>query len=130
MSALDVAKGLDLIGRKQKPMACCPRCTEPTPLISTMAFPRAEFYCLECGGHFGFLSPRAETATPELKARHDELRAEWDEHADPFLRVIRAWFEDCEACARRGEYHVEHASPKERAEHSQALAWLRDRVSR
>lgn len=84
VSPKEIGTGLDLIERKREgraaPMACCPRCPEPTPLISTIHFAYAEFYCLECGGHFGFLSPRAEEDTPELKAHYERLRSEWDEH--------------------------------------------------
>ena len=86
-SMLPAAKGLDLIGRKERPMACCPGCIAPTPLISTLAFSHYEFYCLECGGHFGFLSPRAETDTPELHAIYKALEAEWEEHAGTRLIV-------------------------------------------
>lgn len=77
---VNIATGLDLIGRKQAgkpaPFACCPRDGEP--LMSTFEFTGAEFYCQVCGGRFGFLSPTAKEPTPELQVRHDELRAVYD----------------------------------------------------
>jgi hypothetical protein len=114
MSMLDAAKGLDLIGRKERPMACCPRCEEATPLVSTMAFRYFEFYCLECGGHFGFLEPRPVDVTPELTALEQRLHAEWDEHAGAKLTIEG------------------HQPVSERAGelHAAAMAWLDDRKTR
>jgi hypothetical protein len=37
------------------PIAMCPRCV--VPLVMTMAWSKAEFYCLDCGAHLGFVSP-------------------------------------------------------------------------
>lgn len=77
-----VVPALDLIGRKREgrpaPMACCPRCPGEVPLISTLEFRGAEFYCMECGAKVGFLSPRPVEATEALKAEHDRLRARYD----------------------------------------------------
>ena len=56
-------------------MATCPRCAEP--LVSTLAWDKAEFYCLSCGGHFGFLDPVGAPETPELLARMEAVRAEF-----------------------------------------------------
>ncbi len=67
---------LDLINRKDPPMACCPRDGEP--LISTFKYPGAEFVCMVCGNLLGFLAPTPKPDTPELSARHDELRARFD----------------------------------------------------
>lgn len=86
VNAKELATGLDLATRQSqrrpRPVACCPRCSAITPLISTMAFTGAEFYCLECGGHFGFLSPRAVEDTPALSAQLKTLEAEWRELRD------------------------------------------------
>lgn len=57
------------------PMACCPRDGEP--LIATLEFRGAEFYCQKCGSKLGFLSPTPATWTEALQARHDELRAQY-----------------------------------------------------
>lgn len=77
----DTARGLPitraaLLGRKEPPMACCPKDGEP--LISTFRYPGAEFVCMVCGGLFGFLAPTPKTETPELTARYNELQARFD----------------------------------------------------
>lgn len=118
MSATDVVTGLDLIGRKRdgrpRPIACCPRCSEPTPLIGTIAFYRAEFYCLDCGARVGFLSPRVGEPTPELQAKLAAYEAEWEEHAGAKL------------------YPEGHEPDDEDklAAHRAALDWLGARITR
>jgi len=109
-------------------MAMCPCCD--VPLISTMAFRRFEFYCLECGSKFGFIEPKAAKATDELEARHTELRAEWDEHVGGKLLSDGGWHRDCEQCAAhdRANPHAAHATDQEVADHELALAWLAARV--
>lgn len=107
----DFVKAFDLIGRKTAPMACCPDCEGDVPLISTLHFAYAEFYCLECGGHFGFLDPKAVEDTPQLKARHLRLRAEFDLHAKKLLPDGRA---------PRTEQAL--------LDHEQAMAWLQERA--
>ncbi len=108
-------------------MAMC-RCG--APLIATMAFPKAEFYCLECGAHLGFLDPYPAEATADLIARQEALQAEWDEHAGPKLRVGRWWLRDCGKCGVGHDYHEVHATEAEREAHGAALAWLRERAAK
>lgn len=73
---VNVGLALDLVGRKRDgvpaPMATCH--VDDEPLVSTMEFPGAEFYCVVCGRTYGFLSPKPAEATPELEARHAVLR--------------------------------------------------------
>lgn len=109
-------------------MATCTRCA--APLISTMAFCKYEFYCLECGTHLGFLSPIGQPGTPELTARYEALKAEWDEHAGAKLLTDDGWHADCTLCERRGEPHSAHATAEERAAHQAAVAWLAERLQR
>lgn len=112
LNAADVVKGIDLLSRKIPPMACCPRCEEATPLIGTIVFYQAEFYCLECGGRFGFLDPRTADPSPELSAHHARLQAEWDEHAGRRLIV-------------EGRTPV---SGRAAEQHRAAMAWLAQRA--
>lgn len=128
--ALGLAKTLDLMGQEKPPIALCPRASCGAPLIGTMVFPRAEFYCLECGGHFGFLDPRKGEPTPELTARMEALEAEWLEHAGRKLCVLPGWFDWCEKCKAHRESHAEHATDEERKGHEEALAWLRERAGK
>jgi hypothetical protein len=64
--ARDVVKALDLINRKTRPVAMCPRC-RTEPLVFTFDRPKYEFTCVHCGGWFGFLDPIAAEDTPELQ---------------------------------------------------------------
>lgn len=109
-----------------KPYALCPRCGEP--LVSTLDFPGAEFYCLECRQRYGFLSPRPGQPTPELEARYRALQAEWDEHVAGRLLLHGGWLHDCEQCKPHAEPHHAHATEEEWDEHHKALMWLNERA--
>jgi hypothetical protein len=61
---------------KPAPMACCPKDGEP--LISTLRWRGAEFFCMVCKTKYGFLSPTPKDVTPELQARHDELQEQFE----------------------------------------------------
>lgn len=63
-----------------KPMACCPHDGEP--LICTLEFNGAEFYCVTCERTYGFLSPTPKPWTAELQARHDELEVVYQAACD------------------------------------------------
>ena len=71
--ATHVVKALDLIRRKEPPIAMCPRCPGE-PLVFTFEMSGYEFHCLECGGWFGFLDPRPAAPTPELNALVDQRK--------------------------------------------------------
>lgn len=109
----------------EAPMAVCPN--DDTPLIQTLAFSGAEFYCLTCGAHIGYTDPKAAKPTPELDARYDALEAEWNEHVAGKLRVVKGWFDDCEKCKAREETHDAHATTEEIVAHQAALDWLEQR---
>ena len=61
-------------------IAGCTSCK--APLIATMKYPGAEFYCLECGNHLSYVSPTPLEPTPENNKRLEKLEAEWDKHHD------------------------------------------------
>lgn len=120
-----VAKSLDLMSQKERPYALCP-CG--APLIGTMAFPKAEFYCLECGRHLGFLDPSMGKASAKLTARYEALQAEWDENVGNALIPPRSWrLDTCDKCHVGGEPHSTHATTEELAAHDAAIAWLEER---
>lgn len=48
------------------------------PLVFTFEYPRYEFICMVCGEKYGFLDPAPAESTPELEARHAELRAQYE----------------------------------------------------
>lgn len=58
-------------------VACCPRDGEP--LVSTFERNGAEFTCVVCGRWYGWLAPVGKPETPELMARHDELKTQYDQ---------------------------------------------------
>lgn len=108
-------------------MACCPSCE--TPLISTMAFPGAEFYCLECGNHVGYVMPLGKEETPEILAAYEALKAEWDEHIAGKLIAPGSWRIGCPSCeSGTREQHSLHATEAERLADGEAREWLTARV--
>lgn len=125
--------------RREPPLACCPNPShsELVPLISTLAFPKYEFYCLECGCKVTFMGLIAGEPTEELQAKHDALRAEWDEHAGTKLITPNAWRGTCPKCfehpdernphGRTDSTHDMHASDEEWAADAEAREWLKER---
>lgn len=78
-----------------------------TPLVPTMKFSKAEYYCRECGETFGMFDGFERTpVTPELSAAMEENIA-WfrDASKDLIARGMRR--RDCAQC-EAGEYHSEH----------------------
>lgn len=57
-------------------VATCP--ADGEPLVGTFEFRGFEFICMVCGTKYEFLQPRPAPETPELMARHDELKAQYD----------------------------------------------------
>lgn len=109
-------------------VACCPRCPGDVPLVSTCHFYKAEFYCLDCGGTFGFLQPsRALRPGKRLDERCARYQAEWLENAGHKLITPHSWLVDCELCRGRDAYHADHATGAEWAAHEEALAWIEKR---
>jgi uncharacterized Zn finger protein (UPF0148 family) len=78
MSTDDSFRTFPMPGRPvaERPYACCPRDGEP--LVSTLEFYKAEFYCVVCGTKYGFLAPVGKAPTSELEARHAELRVQYE----------------------------------------------------
>lgn len=106
-------------------VACCPDCDEV--LVGTFAFPKYEFYCLNCGGRYGWLSPRAKDETPELLARIEELTTEFEENAGKHLINGGLMLDSCAKCKDEHEPHIYHATDEEKLNHEEALNWLRAR---
>ncbi|MFZ2226178.1 MAG: hypothetical protein WAV64_01950 [Candidatus Moraniibacteriota bacterium] len=73
---MSVGRALDLMGRKDPPVAMCPRCPGE-PLVFTFERAGFEFTCLGCNGWFGFLDPRPADSTPELDALTEQRKAEY-----------------------------------------------------
>jgi hypothetical protein len=91
MSDMVKALGMALGARKYKdkpPIALCPNCE--APLIGTIVFPGAEFYCLDCGAHCSFVAPiEGDPFDEGLTAKLKEFEAEWEEHVIEPSRAAR-----------------------------------------
>lgn len=107
-------------------IAMCTACGGE-PLVGTFAFSRAEFICLGCGRLYGFLEPAGADETPELLAVMEERKQEWIEHGGAILGhgVMLKGCADAGGPCVRGESHILHATPAEKAAHEQALEWVR-----
>lgn len=97
-----------------------------------MTFNGAEYYCLECGGNWGMMEVSLEPLTPELSARRETLRHEWDTHVGMKVITPRSWRLDCTECADLSptNTHAAHATDDEIAAHEAAIAWLDQRCTR
>lgn len=123
---------------RKAPIACCPR--DGAPLVSTMAFSKAEFYCLDCGSHLGFLDPRrGDPEDAGLVTRMEAYEAEWKDNAGGKLLTAGGYHRDCDKCWKEPrtdggtpsgmlEPHTQHATPEEWEAHEEALTWLKQRV--
>lgn len=93
------------------------------PLVGTMIFPKAEYFCTVCGSAYGiFGAPDRADATPELIARHKDIERKFSTIAKDCIppgsqRV------GCPECVR-GAYHQDHASEEELAASDAAYAEL------
>lgn len=104
--------------------------TDGAPLVSTIAFRYAEFYCLECGTSTGIFGPavKGEDETPELLAKMEAATAEWVTLADGLIPE-GGRLKDC-SCCEKGEDHVVHARESELEAHDAARRRLDERVRR
>lgn len=124
---MSLARALEMALRpsdQPPPTAVCPSCDEP--LIMTMAWRKAEFYCINCGAHSGWLDPKPVVANPELQARYDAIKAEWDVLSVGLIAQSAHYLDTCEQC--RAEPHEQHATDDEQGAHAAALDRLQARI--
>ena len=82
-----------------------------TPMVSTMMFSGAEFYCISCGSTQGIFGSAPNT--PETP----ELIEEWQKNKERFKKVAAdcipggGMFPDCKKCNH--EQHLSHASQED-----------------
>jgi hypothetical protein len=120
MTAIDTIKALDLMSRKEPPVALCRN--DAQPLVSTMLWPRAEWLCLACGGHYGWLDPLKGEPTPELVALSEQRRDEWKSLSLGAFPRSPFGMRDCADC--HGDMnHEAHASDEDRT--ASEAAWSR-----
>lgn len=58
------------------PVATCR--VDGEPLVMTFEFPKYEFICQVCKKLYDFFGPKPADETPELLARYEELKAEYE----------------------------------------------------
>lgn len=108
--------------------ACCPNCGEP--LIPTIAWRKKEFICICCGRLWEFLQPVGKHG-PEIEARYDELKAEWDEHASGIMPdESEFWRRSCDQCnGMPPGGHLTHAAKEEIEGDRLGREWLKERTA-
>lgn len=96
------------------------------PLVMTFAFRGKEFICMSCGSRYTYFGPKPAGETPELDARHDVLKAQWEELSDGLISS-GAMYESCATCKASHQIHLAHATPEEVIAHNSALQRIRAR---
>lgn len=103
---------------------CCGK-----PLVGTLIFPGAEYFCTVCGNAYGmFGAPNRVDATPEMLALHESLAERFRAVAKdciPFGAQLR----DCPKCCG-SEPHHHHATDGEMEASDAAYRALRDESER
>lgn len=84
------------------------------PLVSTLLFSGAEWYCSKCCNTYGFFDvPRVVDANPKIKAQHTTLTDKFHELANACV-PRGCYMKDCARCkANDGEHHT-HLTDDER----------------
>lgn len=109
-------------------MAKIAMCVCGEPLVMTFLYRGKEFYCIQCGRTYAYLSPVAAEETPERLARMQELRDTFRRLVDGIM-IDGGFHEDCKECALRGEGHSRHATDAEREADKAARRRLLDHIA-
>lgn len=93
-------------------VAMCPDCERP--LISTMIFSKAEFFCRKCKRTLGYLEPDPAEDSPELQAIID-ADEKWFRPIASKCMPIGGKLRTCDKCRTTGDYsHADHATEQEK----------------
>lgn len=96
--------------KKKKQIAVCPGCGNP--LIMTLHFARAEFFCMKCKATHGFLYEKYVNETPELKAKLKADTKEFNTFAND-LYLGGEKIKGCVKCEHDNEPHLRHLTEEE-----------------
>jgi hypothetical protein len=105
-------------GKRLEMPACCGK-----PLVNTMIFSGAEYFCPDCKGTYGIF------CSPEKVERNDANEKLQEERQETFNEMRKdcipygAQRIDCDKCKGR-ETHRQHATPEELAASDAAYAKL------
>ncbi len=80
-----------------------------TPMVGTIMFSGAEFYCVKCGTSQGMFGTMDTQATPELQRELEENEKKFREVAADLIPA-GAQFDKCGTCQGKKEDHRLHAS--------------------
>lgn len=95
-----------------KKICVCPVCGNP--LIATMAFAGAEWFCWECRWKGGVFHEKTINSAPELEKKLEVDTVKFDEiRHDLWLGGQRV--AGCKKCEKRKELHAHHLTKKEKA---------------
>lgn len=104
-------------------VAMCPDCG--VPLIGTVLFARAEFFCRTCRGTFGFLEPVGAPETPELLEVIERDRV-WFRAMASGAIPRGGMLSACATCSETNRPHELHTTEEEWAASNKAFKRLLD----
>ena len=116
---------VDMIQSRESEINLC-RCGHP--LVNTMAFRGAEYFCLGCKSTYGtrlFGGPsggKTEPWTPELHKTRAETREKFKELIKDYIPE-GAYYSNCKQCKDNGP-HLRHASEADKEKSTQAYKKL------
>jgi hypothetical protein len=88
----------------------CRKCK--IPLIWTFHWAYCEYFCINCGGHWGMLGAgKSVKETPELKSKLKSFNKLWKVLAHNLIPVANFGRKGCKKC--HGCNHQEHLSKRE-----------------
>ena len=108
----------------ERNIAVCPNCENP--LIATLAFAGAEWFCWECRWRGSMFNSKDIDSTPELVKKLKSDTSKFDEIRDD-LWLGGECIIGCKKCKERKERHAHHLTKreKERSERARAMVGIK-----
>ena len=106
---------------KIKQIHVCPNCENP--LIATLAFAGAEWFCWECRWKGGMFYSKDIVSTPELIKKLKSDTAKFDEIRDD-LWLGGERVTGCKKCEVGNDRHVHHLTKREKERSQKARAMV------
>lgn len=99
------------------------------PVVSTMHFSGAEYYCIDCGAQLGMFDAERVESTPRLDRLKANRDKKWESVASKLI-TPNSWRRSCDKCdSGKGEYHYMHTTLEEQSDNEVARkklkGWLR-----
>jgi hypothetical protein len=108
--------------QNKKQITICSNCK--IPLIWTFKWAYNEWFCINCGGHWGMMGRDSTELTPELKVQDKVIQRLWK--VISFNLVVRGAYgrDDCKKC-NGGFTHHTHLSLSEKRKDKLATSMLK-----